>query len=147
MSDDIDAFVRQFQESILAEARENYGEVFCRRWQKPLYMEVMQDADVHARLKGTCGDTILLFLKFDHGAVQRASFQTDGCAPSIVCGSYAAELCLGKSPATLLEITADTIIRRIGTLPEDVRHCAFLAAATVHAAVDRYMIRQVAGDA
>lgn len=141
--DDIDSFVRRFQEEMLKQARESYGEIFFQRWQNPLYEGAMPDADSTSRLKGSCGDSMEIFLKFKNGFVEKAAYQTDGCAPSIVCGSFAAELALGKSPEELLDISADTIIAKIGKLPQEVQHCAFLAAATVHSAVDKYMIGQV----
>ncbi len=143
MSDDIDIFIQKFQEEMIKQARETYGEVFFQRWQHPTYMGVMEDADSSSLLKGSCGDSMEIFLKFKNGSVEKASFQTDGCAPSIVCGSFAAELSVGKTPEELLDLRAETIIEKIGTLPEAVQHCAFLAAATVHSAVDNYMIGQV----
>lgn len=146
MSDDIDAFVQKFQEEMLKQARETYGDVFFQRWQNPAYMGFMADADATSLLKGSCGDNMEIFLKFKNGHVEKASFQTDGCAPSIVCGSFAAELSIGKSPEELLDIRAETIIDKIGRLPKESQHCAFLAAATVHSAVDKYMIRQIHKD-
>jgi len=143
MSVNIDQAIQKIQEEILDQARKTYGEVFFQRWQNPLYVGRLENADVSAQLKGQCGDTMLIFLKFENGVVKKASFQTDGCGPSIVCGSFAAELSVGKSPEELLDISADKIISKIGTLPEEVQHCAYLAAETVHNAVDRYMIQQI----
>jgi len=143
---DIDAFIQKFQEEMLKQARETYGEVFFQRWQDPTHMGLMADADTASLLKGSCGDTMEIFLKFKNGCVENASFQTDGCAPSIVCGSYAAELSIGKSPEELLEISPETIINAIGRLPQESQHCAFLAAATVHSAVDKYMLKQILKD-
>ncbi len=142
MVDDIDLLVQRFQEEMLQEARKTYGETFFARWQNPLYMGCMNDADATACLKGSCGDTMTIYLKFENNRVKDAAFQTDGCAPSIVCGSYAAELSFDKDPAALLDISAQNIIERLGYLPEAVQHCAFLAASTVHEAVNHYMRRK-----
>ena len=142
MNDSVDIFIRELQKMMIAETRKTYGEVFFQRWQHPFNMEPMKDADVFKHLEGNCGDSMSIFLKFDNGVVQKSSFLTDGCGPSIVCGSFAAELSIGKSPEELIEITAETIINTLGGLPDDVRHCAFLAAETLHAAVDQYMIQQ-----
>jgi nitrogen fixation NifU-like protein len=141
---DIDALLEKFQQEMLNDARETYGDIFFSRWQNPLYMGTLDDADAAACLKGGCGDTMMIFLKFENGRVKAASFQTDGCAPSIVCGSVAAELALGKNPEALLDISASNIIAQLGYLPEAIQHCAYLAAATVHHAVDRYMADQIA---
>jgi len=146
MSDDIDSFIQRFQEEMLKQARETYGEDFFRRWQNPILRGGMTDADAASYLKGSCGDSMGIYLKFKNGCVQNASFETDGCAPSIVCGSVAAELSVGKSLEELLDMDAQAIIHKIGKLPQEVEHCAFLAAAAVHSAVDNYMRRQIRAD-
>jgi hypothetical protein len=68
-----------------------------------------------------------------------ASFVTDGCGASTVCGSLAAETALGKTPEQLADVTGETILAILGVFPEEDRHCAFLAAETLHAALDDYM--------
>jgi len=136
----LDEFIRKFHQEIKQDSIELYGKNFYERWQNPRYMDAMAQPDVMALLKGSCGDSMLFFLKFENGVVSEATYKTDGCAPSIVCGSYAAELALGKRPEELLKIDADMIIDRIGDLPEQVRHCASLAAGTIHKAVDKYLI-------
>jgi len=74
--------------------------------------------------------------------VKDATFQTDGCGSSLVCGSFAAELALGKNPDALAEISGETILEVLGGLPEEDRHCAFLAADTLQEALDDYMRKQ-----
>ena len=143
MTDDLNTLIQKFQQEMLQEARNTYGDVFFRRWQNPLYRGRMADADTTAWLKGSCGDSMQIYLQFKNGRVKAASFETDGCAPSIVCGSYAAELSIDKDPEELLDISAQTIIDQLGHLPEAVQHCAFLAAATIHHAVDNYMIQGI----
>ena len=102
----------------------------------PLYMGVMEDADGHGRVTGTCGDTMEMFLKFDLDRVARASFTTDGCGASAVCGSFAAEMALGCTAEELMTLTGENVLSRLGDIPEEDRHCAFLAAATLQAALE-----------
>ncbi|MDY6789635.1 MAG: iron-sulfur cluster assembly scaffold protein [Thermodesulfobacteriota bacterium] len=142
MSDKFDTFVQDLQEQIFEETREDYGEVAYQRWRNPLYVGAMEDPDVHASIKGTCGDTIGIFLKFKNGHVKEASFVTDGCGSSMVCGSFAAEMSLGKISEQLFEITGETILDKLGKFPEEDRHCAFLAAETLHKAANEYMIKK-----
>ena len=59
----------------------------------------------------------------------------------MVCGSFAAELALGKTLDELVEITSETILKILGSFPEESRHCAFLAAETLQEALNDYMIR------
>lgn len=139
MSDKLDAFVNELQASIYESVEQDWGEAILKRWQDPLYMGEIPNANGHAVLRGSCGDQMEIFLRFAEGRVQEASFRTDGCGPSVVCGSHAAELAQGKLPEELLDLTGDTILDILGGLPDDHVHCAHLAIATLHAAVDDYM--------
>lgn len=140
MSDSLDDFVQDLQEQIFEETKAAYGEIVYQRWRNPLYMGKMENSDAYAHVKGECGDTIEIFLKFKNDRIKEASFLTDGCGPSAVCGSFAAEMSIGKSPDEILEITGETILKKLGGLPEEDRHCAFLAAATLQEALNTYMI-------
>lgn len=86
-----------------------------------------------------------IFLKFKEGTVSEASFTTDGCGPSMICGSLAAELAIGKDPEELKKITAETILEVIGGLPEEDQHCASLAANTLQMALFRYLDQEASG--
>jgi len=142
MSDKLDAFVSQMQNQIDEDARRAYGEVVFQRWLAPLYMERMEAPDGYGRVTGSCGDTMEIFLRFQEGRVVQGAFQTDGCLASIVCGSYSAELALGKDPDELTEITGERVLQAIGGLPDEETHCAFLAAESLQEAVDHYMKKQ-----
>ena len=83
-----------------------------------------------------------IFLKFENHRVKESSFQSDGCGSSIVCGSFAAEMSLGKNPDELLEITGEAILEELGKLPKEDEHCASLAAETLQEALNDYMIKQ-----
>lgn len=142
MSDTLDDFVKDLQNQIYDETRESYGEVAFQRWLRPLYMGAMDPVDGYSRVTGSCGDTMEIFLKFEQDRVREASFRTDGCGSSAVCGSFAAELAHGKTPDELVEITGETILEVLGSFPEEDHHCAFLAAETLQEALNDYMIRQ-----
>lgn len=139
MTDNFDAFVDKLQEQIFEETREAFGEAGFQRWQNPLYRGPLDGADSHARVKGTCGDTMEIFLKFENDRVCDAAYLTDGCGSSTVCGSFAAEMAIGRAPDELVEITGDAILEKLGTFPEEDRHCAFLAAETLQEALNLYM--------
>lgn len=91
-------------------------------------------------------DTMQIFLKFESDKVKEASFQTDGCGINTVFGSFAAELAFGKNSVELMDITAETILDILGGLPEEDRHCAFLAAETLQKALNDYMKRETQTD-
>lgn len=142
MSKDMDDFVENLQNQIFEETRAAYGDVAFERWVKPLYMGGIENPDGYGRVTGPCGDTMQVFLKFENGKVKDASFQTDGCGASAVCGSFAAELALGKGPDELIEITGESILKVLGGFPKEDQHCAFLAANTLQEALNEYMIKR-----
>jgi len=141
MSDDLDDFVKDLQNHIFEETRASYGDVAFERWLRPLYMGAMDDPDGYGCVTGSCGDTMQIFLRFENDKVKEATFQTDGCGSGTVCGSFAAELALGKGPDELVEITGETILKMIGGLPDEEQHCAFLAADTLQHALNSYMAK------
>ena len=142
MSKAFDNFVEGLQNQIFEETRAAYGEVAFQRWLKPLYVGAMDNPDGHGRITGSCGDTVQIFLKFENDKVKKASFQTDGCGSSTVCGSFAAELSLGKSPDEILDITGEAVLKKVGGLPEKDKHCAFLYVEALQEALNDYMIKQ-----
>jgi nitrogen fixation NifU-like protein len=145
MSNDIDAFVERFQQAMLEEAKEKFGDVAYERWRNPLYMGVLIDADTFAHVKGSCGDSMVIYMTFENGRVGDASFQTDGCAPTIICGSFASEMAVGKTPDEIMDISGEDIMRQFGGLPKENEHCATLAAGALHEAVHNYMVKQTRG--
>jgi nitrogen fixation NifU-like protein len=142
MGKDLDDFVKGLQDQIFEETRAAYGDVAFQRWLKPLYMGSMDNPDGYGRITGSCGDTMQIFLKFENDKVKEASFKTDGCGSSTVCGSFAVELALGKSPDEIFDITGESILKKLGSLPEEDRHCAFLSADALQEALNEYMIKQ-----
>lgn len=142
MSDEFDDFVKNLQNQIFDETKAAYGEVAFQRWLEPLYMGAMEDPDGYGRVTGTCGDTMEIFLRFENQKVKEAAFRTDGCGASTICGSFAAELSHGKTPDQVTEITGEAILDVLGGLPEEDRHCAFLAAEALQEALDHYMRKQ-----
>jgi nitrogen fixation NifU-like protein len=146
MGNELDDFVQDLQGQIYEETRAAYGEVAFERWLNPIYMGMIDNPDGYGCLTGSCGDTMQVFLKFENDKVKEASFLTDGCGASAVCGSFAAELALGKGPDELVEITGDAILKILGGLPKEDEHCAYLAGETLQEALDEYMVKQRSKD-
>ena len=141
MNDILDDFVDQLQNKINDEAIGVLGEQGFKRWQNPKYRGKLENPDAHGRITGTCGDTMEIFLKVENYSVKEVSYLTDGCGTSNVCCSFAAEMALGKTFERLPEITGESILEKLGEVPKDDQHCAFLAASAVQEAIDDYMVR------
>jgi len=139
MADPFDDFVDQLQSEIDEDTRRTFGETVYERWKNPRFLQIISDPHGYAKQTGTCGDSIEIYLKFEGDRVSEAGFQTDGCGPSLVCGSYAAQMAMGKTPAELTEISGETILAELGGLPAENEHCAYLAAAALQSALEDHM--------
>ncbi len=139
MSEELDKFVQQLQDQIYEESRKAYGEKAFERWLNPQRMGALEDPDGWGRIVGSCGDAMEIFLKFENGRVKEATFRTNGCGASVACGSFAAEMAVGKSPDELLQVTKEAILETLGGLPEQEEHCAQLASETLQEALHSYM--------
>ena len=142
MNETLDDFARRLQEQIFEDTRNAYGEKAYHRWLHPVYFGTIDAPDGYARVTGKCGDTMEIYLKFENGRVKEAAYTTDGCGSSHICGSYTAEMAMGKDPDEIALISGEVILKELERFPQDEQHCAFLAAETLQEALHVYMKRQ-----
>lgn len=98
--------------------------------------------DGNARITGPCGDTMEFWLTASDGNIEQISFITDGCGPSLACGSMATTLAHGKRIKDAAVLGQQDILNALGGLPPDSEHCALLASNTLKAACDDCLNRQ-----
>ncbi|MCI0496501.1 iron-sulfur cluster assembly scaffold protein [candidate division KSB1 bacterium] len=139
MPSDFDQFADQLQADIMEEMRRNYSEKVIELFLNPKNLGKMDAANSHGKVRGSCGDTMEIFLKIRDDFIEDAKFITDGCGPSLVCGSKVTELAKGRHPRDVVKITAEKVLEELGGLPEADQHCAKLAADTLHAAIFFYL--------
>ena len=85
------------QELAKAEMRKVYSETVIDYATNPRNLGRLDDADGFARVTGSCGDTMEMWLKVRDNTVTGATFLTDGCATTVVAGGMTTELAKGKS--------------------------------------------------
>jgi len=139
--DNLDRFVGNLNQRIFEDLKRAYSPQVVKRFYHPRNLGVLEDSNGHARVKGSCGDTMEIWLKIGKKKIARANFMTDGCGPSIVCGSMVTELAEDKTLEEALDIQKDDVLMALGGLPEESAHCASLAAQTLHEAIDDYFRR------
>ena len=142
MSDGVEDFIQDLKEQMFEETKKAYGEIAFERWLNPVFIGPMKDPDGYACLRGGCGDTMEFFLKFEDNRVLEASFQTGGCGSSTVCGSFAAEMAVGKKPDEIKKITGEDVVHKLGNIPKDDEHLAFLAVETLQSALNDYLMKK-----
>ena len=135
----LNKYTEELQELILEKIKKKYSEAVIDHWQNPRNFEKIENPDGYASVKGSCGDTMEMFIKMKNDRISECGFQTDGCGTTIVCGSVATTLAQDK---TFIEALADVILKRVGGLPASDVHCAELAAETLRRALADYLCQK-----
>ena len=131
--------VSSSEEFMRQEMREVYSETVVDQALRPRNLGEMEDADGFGRVTGPCGDTMEMWLKVEGNAVVAATFVTDGCGPTVACGSLLTELVRGKTVPQALGISQQDVLDALGGLPEAHAHCALLAVSTLKEATRDYL--------
>jgi len=129
----------QFQETMRLEMEKIYSRIAVDLMMNPKNIGHIPDASIHSSVSGVCGDNMEMWLKIRDEVIEDASFCTNGCGATIACGGMATELAKGKTTGEALMIGADTIVEKLGGLPEDHIHCAGLASLTLKKAIIEYI--------
>ena len=116
-----------------------YSAVAIEHARNPRDLGALDAYDGHARITGPCGDTMEFWLQIRSGRIWRASFTTDGCASSLASGSMATQLATGKTVEEAYSIQQEDVLDALGGFPEELQHCALLAADTLRAACEDFI--------
>ena len=129
----------ELQELINAEMRKVYSETAIDHFMNPRNLGNIENADGFAKVTGSCGDTMEMWLRVKDGTIADVTFMTDGCGTSIASGSMVTEMARGKSVSEARRISQQDVLSALGGLPEESEHCALLAADTLKEALKDYL--------
>lgn len=87
---------------------------------------------------GQCGDSIVVFLRVESGAIADIKVLPRGCVYTLVCASAMSELAKGRGLDQALELEPHDVVSVLGGLPADHLHCARLAVNTLGEAIADY---------
>jgi len=136
----LDEFARKLQEQIIDQYRKYYSDKVIELWKNPKHMDKIPNPDGYAKVKGTCGDSMEIFIKVKNDIIIESAFLTDGCGATIACGSTAADIAKGKPFTNALGlVNANEIIKRVGGLPKEHLHCADLASEAMRRALADFL--------
>jgi nitrogen fixation NifU-like protein len=108
---------------------------------EPTHLGEMDKPDGHAAITGPCGDTDEFFVRIFSSRIREIRFRTTGCFFTIAARDAVATMAEGRTVREGLRITQESILEYLGGLPDDHKHCALLAANTLHKALRAYLIR------
>jgi nitrogen fixation NifU-like protein len=107
----------------------------------PKNLGPMEDATVTAVAGNpACGDMITFYLKINaQEIIERASFESYGCAANIATSSIVTEMIKGLSiEAAWKDITWKKVTDEVGGLPSVKFHCGVLAVGALKRAIRKY---------
>ncbi|MCK4367297.1 MAG: iron-sulfur cluster assembly scaffold protein [Thermoplasmata archaeon] len=133
---DLDKFVEEVQKEIDRKEAETYSKRVIEEYRNPKNIGQMEDPDGAAKFKGPCGDTMEVYLKVEGGRIKYICFFTDGCGPSIACGSMLTQMARGRTLDGAADLSKEELIEVLGGLPDESLHCAELAVTTLRKALE-----------
>ena len=137
--------VKKIMESLLLKKMENlFSERVIDYGTHPRNCGILDRPDGYAKVTGPCGDTVEIFLHIRDGRIQDIRYATDGCMTSHAAVSAATEMAREKNVRECLKINQGSILDHLGGLPDDSRHCALLAAITLHKALRNFAVGKAA---
>jgi nitrogen fixation NifU-like protein len=131
-------FAEKLQKKIIRDLRCIYSARFVEHWWQPKNWGIMKNASGYGKITGSCGDTMEISVKVENNKIIKCTFDTDGCGPSIACGSIITEMAKGNMVKNARRITQKKVLQFCGRLPEEDKHCALLAANTLQRAIEDY---------
>jgi len=132
---DLDRLIAELLDEIARQEAARYSAKVLEEARHPRNVGAMLEPDGHAALNGACGDRMEVFLRLDGPHIGRATFLTDGCGPTVACGSMLTRMVLGKTLEEAAAIRATDLVAALDGLPEEHVHCASLAVNTLRLAI------------
>ena len=137
---DMNRILEEIQRQIAEQERAIYTPTAIEHAHHPRNWGRIDRAEAHKIWQGPCGDTMEFYLRLDkEGAdstvIREISFMTDGCGPSVACGSMLTTMVHRKTLEQVRKIEPKDLLIALGGLPQESAHCAFLAVHTLHKAI------------
>jgi nitrogen fixation NifU-like protein len=100
----------------------------------------MDDATVTAVAGNPmCGDMITFYLKInEQEVIERASFESYGCAANIATSSIVTEMIKGMTIEEAWKVSWKNVTDAVGGLPSVKFHCGILAVGALKRAIRKY---------
>jgi nitrogen fixation NifU-like protein len=117
-----------------------YNSKVLELFRNPKNLGKMEDASVVAVAGNPlCGDMITFYLKInDHEVIERASFESYGCAANIATSSIVTEMIKGLKLEDAWKVSWKSVTDAVGGLPSVKFHCGILAVGALKRAIRKY---------
>lgn len=83
-------------------------------------------------------DEMKLWMGLRDGRIDRIAFRSFGCPGAIATSSMLTVLAAGKPIEEAKLITDDDVVKALGGIPENKKHCSLLGVKALQAAIDDF---------
>ena len=132
---DIDRMLEEIRRQLIEQERAIYSTKVIDHAHNPRNLGRIDRPDAHEILRGPCGDTMEIYLRLGKERIRDVTFMTDGCGPSIACGSVLTTMVQGISLEEAGIVEPEDLLAALDGLPEESAHCAKLAVNTLREAI------------
>lgn len=117
-----------------------YNPKVLELFKNPKNLGKMEDATVTAVAGNPlCGDMITFYLKInDQDIIEKASFESYGCAANIATSSIVTEMIKGLKIEDAWKVSWKSVTEAVGGLPSVKFHCGILAVGALKRAIRKY---------
>lgn len=138
-----DQWVEDIQQEIWDQEAAEFSPEMIAEYRNPVNVGRLKDPDGMGTFKGPCGDTMIFDLKInpEKREIAQITFLTDGCGPTIACGSRVTRNVTGKTLEEAKKLTPEEIEAQLGGLPDEHKHCPVLAVTALQKAIQDYLDR------
>ena len=133
--DEADHILSRFQSMLLGSTSAPFSDRVLALSYEPVNVGEMARPDGIGFVRGSCGDSMTVYVREEAGRLGEVTFLTDGCSATIACGCAVTELARGRTPFEASRIHPQEIIRYLDGLPPDHLHCAGLAVQALQKAL------------
>jgi len=137
---DFDCLMAELQRQIIEQARALYSAKVIEEFYNPKNLGRMSVPDARGIVHGWCGDTMEVYLRLNGDRIREVAFMTDGCGPTVACGSMLTTMARGMSLEEAGQITPQDLLAALDGLPEENLHCAELAVSTLREAIANWHV-------
>jgi nitrogen fixation NifU-like protein len=117
-----------------------YNPKILELFKNPKNLGKMEDATIIAVAGNPlCGDMITFYLKInDQDIIEKASFESYGCAANIATSSIVTEMIKGMKLEEAWRVSYKNVAEAVGGLPSIKFHCGILAVGALKRAIRKY---------
>ncbi len=122
--------------------RVGYSKKVLEYFRNPKNIGRMDDASIVATVGSVaCGDMIKLYLKIVQDKIEKATFESYGCAANIATSVAVTELVKGKNLEEAKKLSYKDVENFLDGLPRTKIHCAVLSVEALKIAILKYELK------